>query len=51
MICAAHHELGAALFIIIVLTTTLGVCVVTLVRAVYLIGHILRKKWRKRKAD
>lgn len=47
----AHHELGAALCIIVVLTTTMVVCVVTLFRVLYLVARIIRKRWRKRKAD
>jgi hypothetical protein len=39
------------LCIIVVLTTTMVVCIATLLRVLYLVGHIIRKKWRKRKAD
>jgi uncharacterized membrane protein (DUF2068 family) len=35
----------------VVLTTTMVVCVVTLFRVLYLVARIIRKRWRKRKAD
>jgi len=45
----AHHELGAALCIILVLTTTAVVCFISLMRALYLVAHYTHQKCCKRK--